>query len=705
MKDLTTLNLKHVYDSSEYHLVHDLMSPLLSHSTEYCRGVGYFTSGWIKMAAEGLSELISTGGTVKLIMSPILDKNDWEAISLGQLAKDSPVIKNSLFKSIDEIKVSLEEDTLNSFAWMIADNLIEIRFAIPRQGYKGGDYHNKVGYFIDSKDNCVAIHGSFNDSIKGTLNGEAFSVFRSWDEGQKPFVCEHVTRLNELWNDNNTQFHSFQIPQVIKNKLIQLRTTQTRPYRLNKKSNHRNIMPKIPDGIKLFDYQNEAIAEWQKNNRVGIFEMATGSGKTYTALAAAVKEIPIRDKLLIVILVPYVHLLEQWKEDCIKFGLNPILCGSSNSNWKRQLRSEVSSFRFGKKFSCILAVHKTASTPSFLNAFTKISDENKLLIADEVHGLGARNLSTALQENFSLRLGLSATPQRWYDEIGTKLIFDYFDKSCFTFSLSDAISKGFLVKYKYYPILVEVSDDENEKISQLSTTIGGLYSKKSKSSISELEKKRLEKALRARAMIIKRAENKKNALNQLLDKLKQNGGDLKYSLFYSPEGQHKDILLQLKENNIFAHQFVGEDSISSRKEILEQFESGNINALVAMKCLDEGVNVPATQNAFFLASTTNPKEFIQRRGRVLRKSPKTGKKIAYIYDFIVIPQKQTPFSVAKYILERELPRFAEFSDEALNCHYSRDKIRPILDHFEMLDLLDKKPWDVYHEREAINDYY
>lgn len=702
MSNLSSIKLNHVYDSSEYHLVNDLIVPLLSQSVEYCRGVGYFSSGWLKIAASGLSNLISSGGRAKIIMSPILEEKDWQAIVTGQQARENEVLRRNLEETVKEISYSLETETLNAFAWMIADELIDIRFAVPRAGYSGGDYHDKVAYFKDIDNNYVAIHGSFNDSIKGTLNGEAFSVFRSWDTGQMPFVKQHIERLNRLWRNENPQFHSFEIPKAIKEQIIQLRSTPDRPYHSPLVENTTSAFPSIPDGIKLHNYQNDAIKAWQDNNCCGIFEMATGSGKTYTALGALVSELNKCKKLASIILVPYIHLLDQWKDDCEAFGLHPVLCGSSNTKWKTELRSAVSDFRLMRNHMCVIAVHQTAGSSSFLKAFDKIPDDQKLLIADEVHGLGAKQLCSALQNNFKLRLGLSATPKRWYDEQGTQILFNYFQRVCYEFTLEDAIKRKFLVPYRYEPQLITLSEDEEEDIEELSMLIGKLSGKKKTSGLSESEEYCLEKALRDRALIVKKAKNKLVALRILVRRLKENGEDFSHSLFYSPETQHLDVLQLLKSESILSHQFIGEDSSTQRKAILDQFAKGNIKSLVAMKCLDEGVDVPSTRTAFFIASTTNPKEFIQRRGRVLRRCANKDK--AYIYDFIVVPKPESSPVVAKYLLEREMPRFAEFSDLSLNNFVARSKIRPILDKNQMLHLLDMKPWDVYHQQNPLSHY-
>jgi superfamily II DNA or RNA helicase len=697
MPDLSLLSLKSVYDSAEHHIVNDLIIPLLSNSTIYTRGVGYFSSGWLSIAAEGLYELVLAGGKAKLIMSPILDEKDWQAIILGQQAKENKPLRDSLSCAVVNLVKSLETNTLNTFAWMIADDLLDIRFAVPRAGYLGGDYHDKVAYFKDIYGNIVAIHGSFNDSIKGTLNGEAFSVFCSWISGHERFIQQHVSRLDRLWNNENPQFHAFKLPEAIRQQIVKLRSTLERPYQITTVTTDTlKVKPNIPSDIKLHDYQQEAIKAWQDNNCCGIFEMATGSGKTFTALGAAVEEFKIRKKLAIVILVPYIHLLNQWQEICEKFGFKPILCGSFHVNWRPILRSAVSDFRLSGMHLCVISVHQTASSPHFIQAFDKIPPKQKLIIADEVHRLGASQLRNALHNGFILRLGLSATPKRWYDEEGTQIIFDYFDKICYELTLKDAIERQFLVPYCYEPQIVYLTESEEHNISELSALIGKLFGKKKVKGLDEKEQIALEKAMIDRALVVKKAAGKFDTVKQLIQRLRREGEDFQHSLFYSPESQHREVLQLLKNEGIMAHQFISEDSPNDRKRILADFDAGYITSLVAMKCLDEGVDIPSIRKAFFIASTTNPKEFIQRRGRVLRCSANKTK--ACIYDFIVVPSSSTPRDVAIYLLEREMPRFAEFSDLAENSFAARSIIRPILDEYQMLHLLDMKPWDMYHRQ-------
>ena len=229
---LRSLNLEPVYDSAEHDIVQDLMVPCLRESNTYLRGVGFFSSGWLRLAAQGLAGLVANGGRATFVVSPILDASDWEAMRIGAIARDNPVIKAVIGRNIIDLKESLQEETLNTLAWLVADGVLTFLIAILRDRTSGGDYHDKVGLFVDRNGDKVAFHGSFNDSVKGTLNGEAFSVFRSWDSGQTVYVQRHERRLGTLVGDRNGQFEVFAIPDAEKESLIKLRTSGSRPYHL-----------------------------------------------------------------------------------------------------------------------------------------------------------------------------------------------------------------------------------------------------------------------------------------------------------------------------------------------------------------------------------------------------------------------------------------------------------------------------------------
>jgi len=698
---LRDLELHHVYDSAEYDLVNDLITPLLSESCEYWRGVGFFTSAWLRTACRGIVKLVSNGGIARIVTSPLMQKADWEALQIGDNAKRDTIMHDILYRHVADLAHALSKDTLNALAWMVADDVMEFRFAIPRDFDMGGDYHDKVGVFIDTMGNIVAIHGSFNDSAKGSLNGEAFSVFRSWEEGQRPFVERHQSRLLRLWRSGNSQFEILTLPEAIRKEIVRLRTS-SRPYESAKgERSSDGSSNEVQDyGVELRPYQRAAIDAWKKNSFKGIFEMATGTGKTFTALAAAAERRNHLKHLAVIILVPYLHLLDQWKVNSEKFGFFPILCSGTQDHWVTEVKSKIQDYRFGSLSSvCILAVHQTASTQRFAKSVKGLPEESTMLIADEVHSLGAPRLREALLPLATMRLGLSATPRRWYDQEGSEVLLDYFDGICFEYPLEQAIGT-FLTPYRYFPILTLLTQNEREEYEDLSRRIAKLASQVSEHDVDTEE--RLKRLLLQRSQIVSAAENKLPLLLNLFKKQitasREAGVELQDVLIYCAPGKHREILHAVSSLGLRCHEFVHTVSMENRVSLLQQFVRGDIQVLIAIHCLDEGVDIPSTRTAYFLSSTTNPREFIQRRGRILRKFE--GKPRADVYDFIVVPdinyshlRKDHDFS----LLRREMPRFAEFSANAENEFEARAVIREIVNAFQVLHLLDAKPWDIYHE--------
>ena len=274
---------------------------------------------------------MANGGRATFVVSPILQDEDWDAIRLGAIAKDNPAIKAALGRTIHDLEQSLEEETRNTLAWLVADGVLEFLIAVPRDRQSQGDYHDKVGLFADGQGDQVAFHGSFNDSVKGSFNGEAFSVFCSWDSGQAVYVTRHERRLTDLVENRNGQFEVFAIPEAARESLIRLRTTIFRPYRL---ATNPGAGPAITDmgapvcPYNLHGYQKEAIGEWLKNDCSGLWEMATGTGKTITSLAGATAAFSKKQSLAVAVLVPYLHLLDQWEDEARTFGFDPVLCST-----------------------------------------------------------------------------------------------------------------------------------------------------------------------------------------------------------------------------------------------------------------------------------------------------------------------------------------------------------------------------------------
>ena len=695
---LKDLHLLPVYDSAEHDLVRELQVPLLKNSTDYLRGVGFFTSGWLRLASHGMATFIENGGKARIILSPIMEMSDWESLQMGEAAKSDLELKAVLEKRVIALRASLEKDTLNALAWMIADGVLEMRFALPRTVASMGNYHDKVGVFRDEEGSAVAIHGSLNDSVQGSLNGEAFSVFVSWVNGQLPYLQKHIDRLEALWDGRNPQFRVCLLPDAIRDQIVQLRTTEKRPYSLPADGNSTMAsLPGLHCPITLHPYQEAAISSWKSAGCRGLFEMATGTGKTFTALAATVDRHVELGKVALVVLVPYLHLLEQWERNCRDFGFTPVLCSSKHGKWQIDVKSRIQDFNLGVTSNiCILAVHMTAASKRFQDAIAGLKPDTLLLVGDEAHGLGSKELRNGLTPRAGMRLGLSATPRRWYDDEGTQAILEYFGKTCFEFPLEKAIGP-YLTPYRYFPQLISLTDEEAEEFEDLTVRISVLAKTQQHNPDTADKIKHL---LIKRARIIGGAEQKLPKLLELIQEVvdtnQRNNQETRDILVYCAPGKHLDVLHAVSRMGLRCHEFVCTVSLAERETLLDQFAKGEIQVLVAIKCLDEGVDIPSTRIAFVLASSTNPREFVQRRGRVLRRA--SGKTEAIVHDFIVVPPAER-IGIKRdadiSILKREMPRFAEFASAACNEFQARSEIREILNQYELLNLLDEKPWDVY----------
>ncbi len=443
-------------------------------------------------------------------------------------------------------------------------------------------------------------------------------------------------------------------------------------------------MNSIPD---LRDYQKKAIGNWREAGYQGLFEMATGTGKTLTALSGAKLLLAATGKLIVIILVPTLDLADQWKSETRKF-LTPdiILANSKNEGWYKEIL--ISLNQFNHNF-CIISTYATFLTPKFQHIL-KLVPEETLLIADEVHNFGTLKHIAFYPSQLKYRLGLSATPDRYFDEEGSKAIYEYFNVQfypTFTFTMEEAIDQGFLCEYYYYPKLVSLTDNELIEYKEISRKLmrffdAGSGKLKDNGAVSALMLKR--------KRIIHNASNKIAIFEEIMDDLITKFTPLKYLLVYVPEGKDNTVddedkklideysRIITRKYRLSQHQFIG--GTTNRGNVLEQFAAGKIAVLTAMKCLDEGVDVRRAEIAIFCSSTGNPRQFIQRRGRILRTHPQ--KRYATIYDLVVVPEISNQYFedtllMEKSILQSEFRRVREFAGLALN-------------HYQALEALDQK---------------
>jgi len=697
LKDIK-LNISYISDNS--HMVGDFYVPCLMHSRLYRRAVGYFTSNGLSLAAQGVAHLLSNGGKIQLIASPCLTDDDTRAINSGYKNRED-VLLDIASKTFNEIEDELTKERLNALAWLIASGAMDVRLALRVDKDRcliRGLYHEKMGIFTDIADNSVAFSGSSNETAGGLIaNYEAIDVFWSWYDPQGR-VIDKIKRFEKLWNNDTAGLDVIDFTQASLELLKVFKRKDppcfdpaeiTIPVSSGKKLlNH----PAFPEDIELRDYQQEAVDNWIRNNGQGSLKMATGTGKTITALAIVITLYEKFDLQAVIIVCPYRHLVTQWAAECEKFGFNPILAFKSKSLWEGSLSNALYNISQGeRKFLCVVTTNKTFSESGIQNKI-KYFPKKSLIIADEAHNLGAAHLRKCLPESFKLRLALSATPERWFDDSGTEELFNYFGSILEPqLTLKYAIENKVLVPYRYYPILVELTEEERVEYLSLSESIAIIFQRNKG---DEGKNTLLDSLLTKRARLVATASNKTIALRELMGDKK----DLSHMLIYCGDGtvedpvsqeemRHVDSICRLLgyEMGIRVASYTAETALEDRSLLQKQLDEGELQGLVAIRCLDEGVDIPSVRSAIILASSRNPRQFIQRRGRILRRAP--GKTSAEIYDMLVIPPKEvTEYESERSLLRNELIRFAEFADLALNSGEARSKVLEIQKAYDLMDI-------------------
>lgn len=451
--------------------------------------------------------------------------------------------------------------------------------------------------------------------------------------------------------------------------------------------------PRIPSLIQLRQYQRQAVANWFANQGRGTLKMATGSGKTITALAIATELYQKIGLQVLLVVCPYRHLVTQWARECQNFNLEPILAFENVHSWQSQLSTQLYNIHSGNQpFLTVITTNATLIGEG-LQSQLKYFPDKTLIVGDEAHNLGSRRLEESLPRNIGLRLGLSATPERYFDEDGTEALFNYFGSVLQPeLTLADAIRQRALVHYLYYPVLVELTEAETVAYAKLTKRIGWALMEEEH---IDLNNDTLTSLLMQRARLIGAATNKLKALQQLMVRRL----DTYSTLFYCGDGSVEGAVSEESNRQLAAvarllgaelgyrvNTYTAETPLVEREELRRQFETGELQGLVAIRCLDEGVDIPAVQTAVILASSGNPRQFIQRRGRILRPYP--GKERATLFDMIVLPPDlgRETLEVERNLLKKELRRFLEFADLADNAGEARIKLLKLQKRYGLLDI-------------------
>jgi superfamily II DNA or RNA helicase len=691
------------YSSDEDDLITAFYEPAMAAAIKYDRAVGYFSSRALALIAGGIQSLYLRNGKMRLIASPALSVEDREAIRRGVTERET-LIEQRLLEYLDPARLTADEGArLCLLSGMIADGLLEVRVAVKRE--EDGDlnlYHEKIGVFADAQGDFVTFIGSPNESWNGWVgNAESFAVHTSW--GQTQLHAAHERELFErTWSGRRPRVPVFDFPAAVREKLFDNFPPRppdpSRPRPGSKVGRRPLELPAwLRGGAALRDYQKQAINRWLEANGRGVFAMATGTGKTVTALVAAVQVIKAarRASMLIVVSVPTKDLVEQWARSAREFGFEPICCHSDTSaRWPDDLDAVVQRHRFGGQATdMVLTTADTLSTPRFSDVLAT-HDGPMMLIADEMHSMGTNRRLAALP-NAKYRLGLSATPQRHGDEDGTRDLLAYFGPIHQQIGIKEAIALKALVPYTYTPVLVPLAADEMERYRELSAQIAALLGA---SGDGEDMMDRAGYLLVQRARLLGHAAAKLPALEQLMRPL----AGSRHNLVYVAEGRHPlretrqlEQVLELLGTKLAmaVNAYTSETPSERRAELQGMLRNGTLQALLAMRCLDEGIDIPEVRRGVILASTQNPRQFVQRRGRILRRDDFGGKTSAELYDMLVVPDRPPPrdhptFRTERRLVGRELSRALELASASMNGADSPpEALVAAMERYDLLELV------------------
>lgn len=675
------------YETGNDDPINEFYVPVLSKAIKYDRIAGFFTSSSLAIAARGIAGLIRNNGKMRIIACPHFDEKDLEVMRTV-INIPEKYISSQLLKDLECIEDEFQRDHLQALGWMLANGFLEIKIAfINRKDAQLIDYealfHQKIGILTDTQGNQLSFSGSINETASGWLkNSEEFKVFKSWVLGQHDYLHSDIQRFDDIWNQRRSNLTVITLPKAVSEKLIKVGKNFSKEHFIAKTYVRKRKKKTIEEMLNLYKYQKEAFEKWKKNNFQLFFEMATGTGKTRTAIACINYFISTVSKGLVIIACPQSPLAMQWKKEIEGIGLtfNKVIIADGNHKWRNDLTIELNKIAAGFSNHCIIyTTHKTASSDNFIKIITEnLHNSTKVcFVGDEAHALGASKTRQALLTEYSYRIGLSATPSRWFDDYGTKILLEYFGNDYYEFTIAQALTtinpktnKPFLVEYEYYPVFVNLTDREIEEYLNLTSRIRKMSAINLE---SEEYQDKLENLFFKRANIVKKAELKISKLAEIL-----RSKHVENTLIFVSEFQIDKVMMLLQQMNIVAHRFTQTQGtrperkyggISERQFLINKFKQGIYKVLVAIECLDEGIDIPTAQTAIIMASSTNPREYIQRIGRVIRQSE--GKNRAYIYDFIIEPdfcRLKDPALVEfeKIIFNKELMRVKEMAFNSIN---------------------------------------
>jgi superfamily II DNA or RNA helicase len=706
LRDLAT---KSVYRTDEDNILADFYMPALRLAVSYDRAVGFFSASMLCYAGQGLAALTRNGGRMRLIIGAELAEDETDAIARGyDLRRIIDRLGEDFERMMDRVSDDLFQKRIELLAMLVASGRLDIKVAARARGM----YHEKIGIITDKHGDRLVFQGSANETVYALIPGynfESINVFSSWRPELRDHSQPHIDAFERLWENRARDTTVLPFPEAIRARLVKIAAKARLPTEEQELALWREAQDAARGGtttktlglaiptsweggkFETREHQRDALQKWQRHDFKGILALATGAGKTVTALYGATRVFESYKRLALVIVVPFQNLADQWVAELRKFGVNSHQCYASTAKWLPKFSVAVSHYQAGAtSFLCAVAVNRTFGEEDFQRLLGRIPGEHLMFVGDECHHLASPTFQAVLPAHARLRLGLSATPDHYADHEANRRLHDYFGETVAEFTLQMALDAGILTPYTYQAVPVPLEEDEAQQYEAISLELARLLG----ASTEEPDEARgadVMKVLLKRSRLLAGAKNKVVALERLL----RGREPISHTLFYCGDGsvtddtdgedrRHVDIVSGvLRRLGWSPARFTAEESRQERERILSDFRLGLVDGLVAIRCLDEGIDVPACRAAYMIASGRNPRQFIQRRGRILRRA--AGKKRAEIVDFVVVPPENVveQRSFERKMLIGELGRVAEFARSAENPVEAVSALRGLLDRYEL----------------------
>lgn len=700
--------------------------------------LGYFNSAAINVLSFAFATFIRNGGIMRMAINHIVTEKDKHAIQAGEQGNVEAPLDITNIEELTKVLDEYGEHFFRCLAYLIQEHRILIKIIRPKG--TNGLAHTKRGMFSDG-DTIVSFSGSANFTHGGFINNRE-EITLSFSTSPDPLIQKRIANRKDDFNklmsglDESVEYLSTADLETAlcgrygKQEIEDLLDVEKKlkEYKKGHADNSAIIVDEIDGSFRgkpCFpygnprNYQQQACIKWKNNKQKGLFAMATGTGKTLTSLNCLLRIYKVYGYYKAVILVPTITLVNQWEQECKRFLFSQIVkISSKNRLWRQELDALKAKETFNlsgvEPSYIIISTYASFARENVfydLMSFPSKAMKQTLLIADEAHNMGAGRIMDRLDGiKYIRRIGLSATPERQFDEKGNRALLEFFgcrnDEYTFEFSMQEAINKGYLCRYEYYPHLVQLTDNEMNEYLRISQQLCKFFNHEDGGFPASSDDICMRLLLK-RKRVIHKAANKEDIFRTIVKQRYKEKGDLKYTLVYVPEGNHPD---DYEADRFIEAESVLDDNeadriidtyteivrnisptttvkkftsgIKERNSVLEDFASGRLEVLTSMKCLDEGVDVPRSELAIFCASTGNPRQFIQRRGRILRNHPDKHK--AVIHDLVVAPVVSSSdecFAMEQSLLRNELKRVRDFATMSENADFAYTELEEVLSYY------------------------